>query len=174
MNLKEVPLRPRPIENCYWVVPGKLLAGEYPRTLDDESSRAKLKALTDAGIVSFIDLTKEGESGLRPYSQWLEAAERQRFPIKDLSVPNSPELTTEILDAIDDNIQNDRPTYVHCWGGVGRTGMIIGCWLTRHGYEGKSALERLNELWSHNPKSSRRNSPETYEQEQYILDWNKE
>ena len=51
----------RPIENCYWVILGKLLAGEYPRNVDEESSRPKLAALTGAGISAFIDLTKEGD-----------------------------------------------------------------------------------------------------------------
>ena len=26
-----------PIDNSYWVVPGQLLAGEYPRNIDDAS-----------------------------------------------------------------------------------------------------------------------------------------
>ena len=38
-----------------------------------------------------------------------------------------------ILDAIDDSVKVGKPVYVHCWGGVGRTGMVIGCWLLRHG-----------------------------------------
>ena len=33
---------PNPIEMCYWVVPGRLLDGEYPRNLDTPSSRDKL------------------------------------------------------------------------------------------------------------------------------------
>ncbi len=159
----------RPIEHCYWVVPGKLLAGEYPRTPDDESSLAKLKKIADAGIVSFIDLTEEGE--LLPYEQWLEGAESQRFPIRDLSTPGTPELTTAILDTIDDNLENDRPTYIHCWGGVGRTGTIVGCWLSRKGYSGQAALDELGRLWAQNPKSGYRRSPETPEQTRYILNW---
>ena len=160
----------RPIEHCYWVVSGKLLAGEYPREVGDvKGSRAKLDALTDAGIVSFIDLTEEGH--LLPYAQWLEGAEHHRFPIRDLSTPKSPELATAILDAIDENIRNDHPTYVHCLGGIGRTGLIIGCWLARHGYEGEAALERLRELWTSNPKSAWAKSPETRTQERYILEW---
>lgn len=35
----------RPIENCYWVRRGGLLAGEYPRTLDAGTSWAKVDAL---------------------------------------------------------------------------------------------------------------------------------
>ena len=161
----------QPIKHCYWVVPGQFLAGEYPRNRDDESSPAKLAALADAGIAAFIDLTEEGE--LRPYSQWLNPPSQsyQRFPIRDLSTPASPELAVSILDAIDEQINKGRPVYLHCWGGVGRTGTIVGCWLARHGYAGAAALERLQELWSACPKSAYRMSPEMPAQRRYVRDW---
>jgi len=157
-----------PIENCYWVVPGKLLAGEYPRDKGDKSSRVKINALLRAGIKSFIDLTEENE-GLLPYSDLIGEASHQRFPIRDISIPSSPGFTKSVLDAIDSNIRKDKMTYVHCWGGVGRTGLIIGCWLARHKEGGKSALIRLRELWRQCPKSYHRRTPETPEQEQYVL-----
>ena len=161
----------QPIENCYWVTPGQFLAGEYPRNFDDESSPAKLAALAEAGIAAFIDLTEEGE--LRPYSQWLnpETQSHQRFPIRDLSTPATVEFTEAILDAIDDHIANGRTVYVHCWGGVGRTGTIVGCWLARHGYAGAAALDRLRELWSQCPKSRSKESPEMPGQRQYVRAW---
>ena len=163
----------KPIKFCYWVIPGKLLAGEYPRNLDDESSPAKIRALTDAGVTSFIDLTEEGEHGLKPYSHLLsEETERRRFPITDLDIPNSPDQTAEILDRIDANLADGKPTYVHCWGGIGRTGVIIGCWLARHGPGGQAALDELRRLWQNNPKSAWAISPQTRAQERYVTEWN--
>ena len=62
--------------------------------------------------------------------------------------------------------------YVHCWGGVGRTGTIIGCWLSRHHEPGQAALDKLKELWKKNPKRHRRpRSPENDLQDDYILTW---
>ena len=167
---------PPPIANSYWVVPGKLLAGEYPINLDEASSRAKMGCLTTAGVRAFIDLTEEDEPArgtpLRPYADLLPGASHQRFPIKDVGVPDSPAQTAAILNAIDDHIAAGRTVYVHCWGGVGRTGTIIGCWLARHGYPGAAALERLRELWLACPKSQQgRRSPDTPEQEDYIRNW---
>lgn len=162
----------KPIRHCYWVIPGKLLAGEYPRNLDDESSPAKIRALTDAGVTSFIDLTEEGEHGLKPYSHLLgEETERRRFPITDLDIPNSPDQTAEILDLIDANLADGKPTYVHCWGGIGRTGVIIGCWLARRGPGGQAALDELRRLWQNNPKSAWTESPQTSPQKRYITEW---
>lgn len=159
----------QPIDNCYWVDPGRLLAGEYPGDVDDESAQRKLARLTDAGVTAFIDLTEAGE--LRPYAHWLETVAYERFPIPDVSVPDSPAATVAALDAIDRHIAGGRVVYVHCWGGVGRTGLIVGCWLARHGHDGADALTRLRELWRSCLKSRDRKSPETPEQEQYVRDW---
>lgn len=160
----------RPIQYCYWVSPGQLLAGEYPRDKNSESSIQKINALIQAGITAFIDLTQEQDK-LLPYAGILDDISYQRFPVQDVSVPESVEVTKAILDAIDLHISQGRTVYLHCWGGIGRTGTVVGCWLARHGAEGHAAYDRLQELWEHNPKSAHRKSPETLEQKQYILDW---
>ncbi|HNT77667.1 MAG TPA: hypothetical protein PKH77_21855 [Anaerolineae bacterium] len=160
----------RPIDNCYWVLTGRFLAGEYPRTKEETSSRTKLAALQQAGITVFIDLTTTRD-GLLPYAGLLEIATYYRFPIQDMSVPESPEVTVAILDALDAHLARGAKVYLHCWGGVGRTGVIVGCWLARHGYPGEAALAHLRELWQQCPKSANRQSPETPEQMQYIRAW---
>ncbi|MBA3406233.1 MAG: dual specificity protein phosphatase family protein [Gemmatimonadaceae bacterium] len=43
--------------------------------------------------------------------------------------------------------------YVHCWGGVGRTGTVVGCYIVRHGRTGDDALGEVND--SSEPRSSR-------------------
>ena len=162
---------PRPIDMCYWVVPGKLLSGEYPRNLDTPSSIEKLARLTEAGVSAFIDLTEEGEP-LKPYAYLLNGPSHERFGIKDQSVPVTDELTKQALDAIDRHLEAGETVYVHCWGGVGRTGTIIGCWLSRHHEPGQAALDKLKELWKKNPKRHRRpRSPENDLQDDYILTW---
>ena len=162
---------PRPIDMCYWVVPGKLLAGEYPRNLDEPSSIEKLARLTEAGVSAFIDLTEDG-GPLKPYAYLLNGPSHERFGIKDQSVPATDELTKQALDAIDRHLEAGETVYVHCWGGVGRTGTIIGCWLSRHHEPGQAALDKLKELWKKNPKRHRRpRSPENDLQDGYILTW---
>src|SRR6476661_8703202 len=56
----------------------------------------------------------------------------QRFAIPDVSVPSEP-LMRATLDHIDAELAANRGVYVHCFGGIGRTGTVIGCWLLRHG-----------------------------------------
>lgn len=164
---------PPPIANSYWVVPGKFLAGEYPRRrngADGAEVFAKRRALLEAGVTLFIDLTEEGE--LRPYAGRLGTAQHRRFAIPDGGVPESPEDTAEILDAIDRHLADGGVVYLHCWGGIGRTGTIVGCWLARNGgLSGAAALTRLAELWRQNAKSARRDTPEYPWQRDYIRQW---
>ena len=83
----------RPDKNTYWVVPRKLLAGEYPGDEDPVKTRKKVKQFLAAGIRHFVDLTEVGE--LAPYDAVLSEESRhsiikatyQRFPIRDVSVP---------------------------------------------------------------------------------------
>jgi hypothetical protein len=160
----------RPIEHCYWVIPGKLLAGEYPGALDKSVALQRIQALASAGVAAYVDLTQESD-GLESYSEFVQPAHYQRFGIRDVSIPDSARTTRAILDSIDQHLAAGRLVYVHCWGGVGRTGVIVGCWLARHGLSGNAAVERLAELWKQCPKSAKRKSPETRAQVDFIKGW---
>ncbi len=77
--------------------------------------------------------------------------------------------TLEYLDASLDARHN---IYLHCWGGVGRTGLTVGCYLVRHGYTGRQALDQIAEWWRAVPKYRlHARSPETDQQVRFILDW---
>lgn len=161
----------RPIENCYWVEPGRLLAGEYPRDLGLTPSVEKIAALIDAGISAFIDLTSP-EDELPPYDHLIGSAVYERFPIHDMSVPESPEHAARIIARIEDHLDAERTVYVHCWGGIGRTGLVVGCWLRSRGLAGDEALERLQELWAECPNSAWwPYIPQTAEQIEWVREW---
>ena len=66
-----------------------------------------------------------------------------RYPIRDNDV-SSIEQMVAILDTIDHAISSELPVYVHCWGGVGRTGTVVGCYLARHGIAtGQECLAKI-------------------------------
>jgi len=167
-----------PIPNSYQLLDDRLIAGEYPGDYGDPPAREKLRALLDAGVTTFIDLTEPHE--LAPYEPLLaeEAAARGvevrhvRLPIRDVSVQRSPDVMREILDAIDAGLRGGGKVYVHCWGGVGRTGTVVGCHLVRSGLSGDEALARVAKLFKRMEKYPRRlRSPETDEQEAYVRSW---
>ena len=168
----------QPSPNSYWVRPGRFGAGEYPGARDSGQAAQKIKGLFDAGIDHFIDLTELGE--LVPYDEIAEQIAGflglqvgwERHPIPDLSVPRTREHMTSILDAIDDALSASKTVYVHCWGGVGRTGTVVGCWLGRHGHSGDEALRTIAQRWQHMEKAHRiPRSPETREQRDYVSNW---
>ncbi len=171
------PNPPRPIPGSYWVVPGKFLAGEYPGSWNETGTRSRVGALLQAGFDTFIDLTRPDE--LSPYARILQEeaedytikAVHHRFPIGDFGLP-TPEQMLSILDTIESAIHNGSRVYLHCRGGIGRTGTTVGCWLVRHGQKGEKALERLNELYQAGEQSrSSPHSPETEEQRKFVLNW---
>ena len=161
---------PHPLGDSYWVVPGHLLAGEYPGARDDPQARRQVRRLRWSGVTEFIDLTEAGEYGLRPYAPLLDGSARhRRFPIPDRDVP-SEQAMREILDAIDAAMAEGRTVYLHCFGGIGRTGTVIGCWLVRHGMPGDDALRQIA-AWREGTTDSWCPSPETDEQRAFVLAW---
>ncbi len=167
----------RPIQESYWVEPDRLLAGEYPAHFDSEQTRKRIDALLDAGFSTFIDLTRPNETVAYVRLLLDEAklheveVQHYRFAIGDFGLP-TPELMTKILDTIDAELEAGRKIYLHCWGGIGRTGTTVGCYLVRRGRTGDEALRQLAEWWRKVPKSMIHiTSPETREQAEFIRDW---
>jgi len=172
---------PLPIPESYWVVPGVLLAGEYPFSFVEEEGRKRLRAFLDAGIRLFVDLTEAKESGrtglLDPYAMALseEAAARGlsartvRHPVRDMGVPAAGRLE-RIVAELEGAVERGEPAYVHCWGGIGRTGTAVASFLARrHGVTGDEALALLDTLWQEVPKSQIfAESPQTEEQRQAV------
>jgi hypothetical protein len=170
----------KPFDDCYWVVPGKLLAGEYPGSPLPWQSRIKLLRLLDAGITYYLDLTSKKDP-LKPYAKQLRelatakgiTVTYSRKSIPDRGCP-SKELMREILDEIDGAIAGGHRVYVHCWGGVGRTGTVIGCHLVRGGAQGEAALEQLGQLFGNMSRLKRTmnpRSPETNKQRSFVAEW---
>ena len=166
-----------PIIESYWVEENRFLAGEHPSGLDAESTRRRMDAFLEAGVNTFIDLTLPHE--LFPYESILKEqaknyginAAYHAFPIRDHTTPSADTMTA-ILNTIDQAIKNGGCVYVHCWGGVGRTGMVIGCYLVRHGSPNQQALDQVDRLFQTRPKNPYfAHSPETNAQIEFVLNW---
>lgn len=166
-------MKDRPLPNSYWVVPDRVLAGEYPGALDVAEARGRLDRLLEAGIDSFVDLTEDGE--LPPYRHLLPPrTEYLRSAIVDTGVPNNVSQTQELLAAIRAALARERGLYVHCRAGIGRTGLVIGCFLAEQEASGKMALKTLNRLWRQSERAATwPKVPQTAEQADYIRHWPK-
>ena len=175
-----------PFNRSYWVVPGKLLAGGYPGSEDPIVEERNLKGLIQTGIRHVISLTEPQEydrpdDPFAPYVDNMESIAKDlkvsvtfdQLPIKDWSVSTERQMI-RILNQIDMCIKYDKPVYVHCWGGKGRTGTIVGCYLVRHGFAtGNDVLEMIKELRKSTEDFSEP-SPETRDQINMVLNWGKD
>lgn len=167
----------RPIAESYWVEDNRFLAGEFPGNYDPETTRRQMDAFLEAGISTFIDLTQAHE--LVPYEPILKEQARiydinayyHRFALRDHSVP-SVEMMMTILNTIDEALNAGNNIYVHCWGGVGRTGVTVGCYLVRHGSTNEQSLIRVKQLYKTRTSNFYYpNSPETEEQIEFVRNW---
>jgi len=172
-----------PFPHSYWVIPGKFLAGCYPGSEDPAEAEKRFTAFLDYGLRTFIDLMQPwemnwGEMPFVPYPPALKAIADSmgietvfyRFGIEDFGLP-SEELMIRILDVIDRSIDENRPVYVHCRGGIGRTGTVVGCYLVRHGYaSGEDVLRMIQDLRRFTPASYMR-SPEASGQREMVRFW---
>jgi hypothetical protein len=163
----------RPLPNSYWVIPGRLLAGEYPGGTDFSDSRARLARLQDSGIDYFVDLTEESE--LPAYRHLLPFHVKYlRSAIVDHSIPNGAAQVQKLLADIGTALAAGRNIYVHCRAGIGRTGLIVGCYLAQEEADGKAAIKRLNRLWLQSERAkSWPKVPQTTEQADYVRHWPK-
>ena len=176
----------------YWLLPEEIAAGPYPGDPDPRHAARKLRGLLERGVRAFVDLTQPGEFStlglIAPYGEALgEAASTlgtvaayARFPIRDMGVPTAGEMAG-VLDHLDALRGAGVPVYVHCLGGFGRTGTVLGCYLMRHagallgttdpGRAAAMALERIVLQREAYAMPYAWNSPQTNDQFEFVRAW---
>ena len=172
-----------PFDQAYWVAPGSLMAGCYPGAEHPDVAREKLKGLLEHGIRHVINLMEPTELNRAgryfvPYEDQMAAIARtlgcqvkfDRRPIKDYGIPTRLDMVG-LLDLIDQSIKSATPVYVHCLGGIGRTGTVVGCYLARHGYAAGPGILKVIQRLRKNTATGGLSSPETDQQIELVCSW---
>lgn len=172
-----------PYPQTWWVQPGLFLAGCYPGDLNPEKAEKKLSALLDVGIRTFICLQEEHETNncgfeFEPYVPKLQQLAQQRgiaisthrFPIQDDNIP-SPEQMKAILRIIKQSLNEKHPVYVHCWGGHGRTGTVVACFLIEQGRSPENVFGEIRQLRQHDEHLKLYSSPQSDVQRSFVESW---
>jgi hypothetical protein len=167
---RDVASAPHPLPDAYWVAPGRLLAGDFPGASERRDAARRLRRLGWCGVTELVDLTGSFECHRAHYLDLLDGGmHHRRFPIADSGVPTPEEMET-VLAAIDGSLAAGRVVYLHCAGGIGRTGTVVGCWLVRHGMSGADALEQIA-VWRLGTPNGSLRSPGTEGQRRFVLGW---
>jgi len=158
---------------CWWVVDGRLLAGGYPYNPGIDDSESFLRQLLASGIDAFVDLTEEDElthyQQLLPKLSYRELLYR-RFEIQDYSVPSIATMHA-IVAHLNTLLDAGKTVYLHCRGGIGRSGTVAGCWLRSQGLTGEEALSEVARRFAKSNAARYTQSPETDEQRQMVTDY---
>lgn len=119
-----------PHSNCNWVIPGALMVGDYPE------HDCQMRAIQSAGITTFGCLNVEyGTPDLKRrynyprYGDKLPAGHFHHFPIVDMNITKDEPGLVQFCKTLTECLLRGEKLYVHCSGGHGRTGTVIGIML---------------------------------------------
>lgn len=159
----------RPFEHSYWLLPGRVLAGEHPGARGSAALMAeRLRALKACGIGCFIDLTT-AQDPLPVYTPL--RGQRFGYPIGDFGIPSEATMRAA-LETVATALDAGEGVYLHCRAGIGRTGTVAGCWLVEQGLEASAAVALLQRKFQAAGQShSGRTTPETDAQCEFIAAW---
>jgi len=141
-----------PTNESNWVVKGKLIVGAYPGYVNDVENEETLTKILNCGVSIFVCLQEEYDNnisdenwknliGLRPYFKDVEKMiyNKEQYPkltscvtkvslihekIKDCDIIDDT-VTLSLAKKLVKAIYDGEIIYLHCWGGHGRTGVIV-------------------------------------------------
>lgn len=87
----------------------------------------------------------------------------EHFSIPDRAIPSNLRAFRALVDKLDAELKQGRNLAIHCYAGIGRTGVLAGCLLIRDGMTPQAAIELMSEIRG-------RNMPQTQVQYEFLVD----
>jgi atypical dual specificity phosphatase len=135
----EPPTHPD-LPDLTWVIPGEVAAMSRPGS--GVGLARELRALRELGIRRILTLAEHPLGvglGRLPFTKM------HHLPIDDFSAPPQQVLDWAV-ECIDEARAAGEPILVHCYMGLGRTGMVLACYFVHEGRTAEEALEHVREL----------------------------
>jgi len=142
--------------NFSWVMDHKLAGSRGPRSKQD------LMSLTEQGVGALVRLVEPGEAWVTTKDVNDAGMEDYNEPVQDFTAPTQVQID-KIITYIDSHLERGVPVGVSCNAGIGRTGVILACYLVHKGFTAKDALELV--------RKKRGRGPEVPEQAEAIKDY---
>ena len=137
-----------------WLIENKLAGSGIPTSIDE------VQWMIKQGVKSIVTIREE------PLDEsWVKDVNYLHILSNDMSVPEFDDLIYAV-DFIHRRITNNEPVLVHCLAGMGRTGVILACYLVK--YQKMSASEATEKV-----REERPGSIQSYPQEEIIFQFEK-
>jgi atypical dual specificity phosphatase len=133
------------IMNFSWVVDNKLAGSGGPR------SKSDLVALKQRGVGALVRLVESYEAWVTSKEVNEAGLEEYNEPVPDFHAPTQAQID-KIITYIDSHIENGIPVGVSCNAGIGRSGVVLACYLVHRGLTPKDALELIRKKRGRGPE----------------------
>jgi len=141
-------------DNFSWLIENKLAGSGIPTTIDE------VQWVIKQGERSIVTIREESLD-----ESWIKDVDYLHVLSNDMGVPEFDDLV-HTVDFIHSRITNNEPVLVHCLAGMGRTGVILACYLVK--YQKMSASEATEKV-----REERPGSIQSYPQEEIIFQFAK-
>ena len=137
-----------------WLIENKLAGSGIPTSIDE------VQWVIKQGVKSIVTIREESRD-----ESWIKDVNYLHVLSNDMGVPEFGDLV-HTVDFIHSRITNNEPVLVHCLAGMGRTGVILACYLVK--YQKMSASEATEKV-----REERPGSIQSYPQEEIIFRFEK-
>jgi len=131
--------------NFSWVIDKKLAGSRGPRSTSD------LTVLKQQGIGALVRLVEPDEAWLTANQINEAGLEDYHEPIPDFQAPTQTQID-KIITYMDSRIEAGIRVGVSCNAGIGRSGVILACYLVYKGFTARDALELVHKKRGRGPE----------------------
>jgi protein-tyrosine phosphatase len=138
------------LTKVYWLDhPGYPLVGIMPRPQGRTMLEKEVAGLKEQGVdvlVSLLTAEESEEGELQKEADFCgqKGVEFVSFPIPDRDVPRSDREFVRFFQELLDKLAEGKRVAIHCWGGIGRSGLVATCLLVAHNVPLEAAVRAIS------------------------------